>query len=158
MADDKDQPTTPASGVRWADTDRVTPFSYVKPNVERGAKGGQMLARSPLAAIGVQVFNGGGENNLHMHPHTDEAWYVLSGRIRFYTTGDEVIGEYGRDEGVFVPMGVPYWFESIDGEAEIIRFGAYGPGAPTDGRRDRVNVAPLKDGQDPSLLADQAAP
>jgi mannose-6-phosphate isomerase-like protein (cupin superfamily) len=42
----------------------------------------------------------------------DGMWMVLTGRARFYGEGDEVIGEFGPLEGVYIPRDVKYWFES----------------------------------------------
>jgi mannose-6-phosphate isomerase-like protein (cupin superfamily) len=37
---------------------------------------------------------------------------VLEGRARFYGEGDQLIGDLGKYEGVMIPRGTPYWFES----------------------------------------------
>lgn len=74
------------------------------------------LVHSDIMICAVQVIRAGGENNLHAHTGMDGLWFVLSGRVRFYGAGHKVIGEFGRHEGVFVPRGVAYWFESVGDE------------------------------------------
>jgi mannose-6-phosphate isomerase-like protein (cupin superfamily) len=44
----------------------------------------------------------------------DGYWFVLAGKVRFYGPGDVLIGEYGKHEGILIPAGVEYWFESSD--------------------------------------------
>jgi mannose-6-phosphate isomerase-like protein (cupin superfamily) len=74
----------------------------------------------------MQVVAKGGETNLHSHPDLDGMWMVLSGRIRFYGPENAVIGEYGKYEGVLIPRGCPYWFESVgDEEAELLQVEAF---------------------------------
>jgi mannose-6-phosphate isomerase-like protein (cupin superfamily) len=88
-------------------------ISYERPALKAGQpKAVKLLARSDRAFFAVQVVREGGENNLHSHAHVDGFWFVLSGRARFYTTGDELLGEFGPHQGVLVPREYPYWFES----------------------------------------------
>ena len=66
--------------------------------------------------VHVQVVKGGGENNLHTHPAEDAFWYVINGAVRFYGEGDKVIGVYNTGEGILIPRGFKYWFESASDE------------------------------------------
>jgi len=69
----------------------------------------------------VQIVGEDGANNLHSHQDADGFWMVLGGKARFYTAGDEVIGEFGPYEGVQIPRDFPYWFESAgDEKLEIL--------------------------------------
>jgi mannose-6-phosphate isomerase-like protein (cupin superfamily) len=96
-------------------------FEYVKPEVESGKKVVR-LSRTPYQLGAVQVIKRGGENNLHSHTHFDGFWFVLSGRARFHGEGDAVLGEFGRYQGILIPRGVPYWFESVgDEELEVLQ-------------------------------------
>jgi mannose-6-phosphate isomerase-like protein (cupin superfamily) len=45
---------------------------------------------------------------LHVHQNDDEAWYVVSGALRFRLSDREVIAEAGST--VIVPAGVPHTF------------------------------------------------
>ena len=92
----------------------------VRPNLLAKGKTTARLATTDIMTVGVQVVAGGGETNLHAHANEDATWLVLNGRVRFYTTGDEVVGEYGRYEGVVIPRGVPYWFESASEENLVV--------------------------------------
>lgn len=120
-------------------------MKYERPTLKDGQpKAVKLLARSDRAFFAVQLVSEGGENNLHSHAHVDGFWFVLSGRARFYTTGDELIGEFGPHEGVLVPREYPYWFESVgDDELEILQFEASDIplGHPND---DRTDHAPQK--------------
>src|SRR5438270_866880 len=70
----------------------------------------------------VQVVKDGGENNLHSHTGDDAFWYVLSGAVKFYGEGDKLIGEFKKGEGILIPRGFQYWFESSSSEPlEILR-------------------------------------
>jgi mannose-6-phosphate isomerase-like protein (cupin superfamily) len=120
-------------------------INYQRPVLkESQPKAVKMLARTDRAFFAVQVVRDGGENNLHSHKHVDGFWFVLSGRARFYTTGDELLGEFGPLEGVLVPRGYPYWFESCgEDELEILQFEAsdIAFGQPNE---DRVDHTPQK--------------
>ena len=83
------------------------------------------LCRTDIIKAAVQTVRGGGENNLHSHPRRDQIFFVLGGRLRFYTTDDEVVAEVGRHEGILVPRGYPYWFESVGDEVlELLQVAA----------------------------------
>ena len=89
-------------------------FSYKKPDHLRKGKGIVQLAQSPLIRGRVQIVQEGGENNLHSHTGMDGFWFVLAGKVKFYGPGDVLIGEYGKHEGILIPAGLEYWFESSD--------------------------------------------
>ena len=120
-------------------------IDYQRPVLKDGQpKAVKMLARTDRAFFAVQLVREGGENNLHSHAHVDGFWFVLSGRARFYTTGDELVKECGPLEGVLVPRGYPYWFESCgEEELEILQFEASDIvlGQPNE---DRTDHAPQK--------------
>ncbi len=102
---------------------------YVAPELDR-AKGVVVLARSDIMLAAVQLVKKGGENNLHSHSGMDGFWFVLRGRVRFYGAGDAVMGEFGPHEGVFIPRGVSYWFESCSEEMlEILQVESFVKGA-----------------------------
>jgi len=124
----------------------LRPFAYRRPEVEQ-SKAVVVLARTDRMFASVQVLREGGENNLHSHPHQDGFWMVLSGRARFYGDGDELIADLGPHEGVLVPRGTRYWFESAADETlELLQIEAFSK--PLRNRdeliNDRVNHSPLK--------------
>jgi mannose-6-phosphate isomerase-like protein (cupin superfamily) len=103
------------------------------------------LDRSDLLSVHVQVVQPhGGETNMHAHNGLDSCWMVLNGRARFYGFGDELVTEAGKHEGVFIPQGVPYWFEAAGEEPlEILHITARNK----DVANDRVNYQPALERQ-----------
>jgi mannose-6-phosphate isomerase-like protein (cupin superfamily) len=100
-------------------------FKYVKPEVKSGKAVVKLCQTDRMIGI-MQVVAKGGETNLHSHPSLDGMWMVMSGRVRFYGPEDKVIGEYGKYEGVLIPRGCPYWFESVgEEEAELLQVEAF---------------------------------
>jgi mannose-6-phosphate isomerase-like protein (cupin superfamily) len=104
-----------------AATQQARVLRFEAPTIRNG-KGMTLLARSDIMVAAVQTISKGGENNLHSHSAMDGLWFVLKGRARFYTTGDELIGEVGPNESVFIPRDYPYWFEACGDEVlEILQ-------------------------------------
>jgi mannose-6-phosphate isomerase-like protein (cupin superfamily) len=115
-------------------------FKYEKPEFD-GVKKSLLMCSSDLMRVHVQVVKSGGENNLHTHTGEDAFWLVLAGAVRFYGEGDSVIAELKQHEGVLIPRGFKYWFESASDEPlEIIRVAARDQNV----ENKRVNEAPLK--------------
>ncbi|MGE3245110.1 MAG: cupin domain-containing protein [Beijerinckiaceae bacterium] len=115
-------------------------FSYVKPELKRG-KGIVQLAKSDIIRGRVQIVTEGGENNLHSHNGMDGFWMVLEGKVKFYGPGDVLIGEFGKHEGILIPRGAQYWFESSgDVPLEILQMAAFEKGV----KLERVDAAPRK--------------
>jgi mannose-6-phosphate isomerase-like protein (cupin superfamily) len=79
-----------------------------------------LLCRTDRVVAAVQVIRNGGENNLHSHSHLDGVWTVLAGRARFYGRNDEPMADLGPYEGILIPRGVQYWFESADEDQVLI--------------------------------------
>lgn len=92
-----------------------TLFKYTTPQTEK-PKTIVRLCRSDLLYSSVQVLKEGGENNMHAHNAQNGFWFVLSGKVRFYGEGDKVIAELGPHEGIHIPRGFYYWFESYGDE------------------------------------------
>ena len=118
-------------------------FSYNKPEGFDRAKVSVRLGGTDILRGQVQVIHEGGENNLHYHTRVDGMFTVLSGKIRFYGPGDEVIAECGPMEGVIIPRNARYWFDNVgEGDAEVMLVqGFHEPGAKMSGR---TNSAPPK--------------
>ncbi len=116
-------------------------FRHQTPEFE-GVKKTWQVCNSDLMKVQVQVVKSGGENNLHTHTGEDAFWYVVSGAVRFYGEGDKVIGEYQKGEGVLVPRGFKYWFESASSETlEVLRVTAKDQNVDNK----RVDLSPQKD-------------
>lgn len=121
----------------------ATVFKYQAPSLER-PKGILPLCKSDILMAAVQVIKRGGENNLHSHAGMDGFWFVLRGKARFYGEGDAVLGELGQFEGILLPRGVSYWFESVGDEMlELLQVEAFAKGVPNR----RTDLAPKKSGQ-----------
>ena len=119
----------------------IKEFRHVTPEFE-GPKKTWQVCNSDLMKVQVQVVKDGGENNLHTHTGEDAFWYVVSGAVRFYGEGDKVIGEYKKGEGVIVPRGFKYWFESASSEQlEVLRVTAKDQNVDNQ----RVDLSPQKD-------------
>ena len=99
-------------------------FRYQTPQFE-GVKKTLQVCNSDLMKVQVQVVKDGGENNLHSHTGDDAFWYVIRGAVKFYGEGDRLVGEYQKGEGILIPRGYKYWFESAAPEPlEILRITA----------------------------------
>jgi mannose-6-phosphate isomerase-like protein (cupin superfamily) len=99
---------------------------------------------SNLLGLGMQVVLQGGETNRHAHTGQDAAWLVLEGRARFYGKTDDEVFEIGPLEGLFIPDGQDYWFESAsDKPLKILRMSARDPRAEAK----RLNYEDLKSWQ-----------
>lgn len=119
-------------------------FSYATPNLER-EKEVVPLCRTDILRAHVQVVREGGENNLHAHTGNDGFWMVLAGRARFYAEGDVPLAELGRNQGIAIPRGFKYWFESAGEEPlELLHVVAQVQNI----RDERINYTPLKSWQD----------
>ena len=118
-------------------------FKYQRPEFE-GVKKSMLVCNSDLMRVHVQVVKNGGENNLHTHTGEDAFWLVLNGAVKFYGEGDKVIGELKKHEGILIPRGFNYWFESASDEPlEILRVAARDQSM----ENKRVNHSPLKQWQ-----------
>ena len=96
-------------------------FRHQTPEFE-GVKKTWQVCNSDLMKVQVQVVKNGGENNLHTHTGEDAFWYVITGAVKFYGEGDTLVGEYKKGEGILIPRGYKYWFESASEEPlEILR-------------------------------------
>ena len=92
----------------------------IKPQLLANGKKSTRLVQTDILSMGVQVVANGGETNLHAHNADDAIWLVLGGRAKFYTTDNEVVGDLGKNEALFISRGSPYWFESSSEENLVI--------------------------------------
>ena len=115
-------------------------FRYQRPEFE-GVKKTLQVCNSDLMKVQVQIVKDGGENNLHTHTGDDAFWFVMSGAVKFYGEGDKLIGEYKKGEGILIPRGFKYWFESGAKEPlEILRVTAKDQNV----ENKRVDLSPQK--------------
>jgi len=102
--------------------DDPEPFAYERPSEITGAKMLSQLCNSRFIRGQIQIVTEEGATNRHSHAGSDGFWFVLGGQARFYAgLDDEDSWELDTHEGILVPHGCPYWFESIgDSELEIL--------------------------------------
>lgn len=103
-----------------------------------------VLADTDMMQIRVKCYAEGGENALHTHLAEDHTFVILQGRARFYDRKG-VTAELGRNEGILLPRGAFYKFESCgDDPLVLFRVGARHP----DIKHERVDIegAPLPGG------------
>jgi mannose-6-phosphate isomerase-like protein (cupin superfamily) len=101
------------------------------------------MCRTDLIKAEVQLVREGGENNLHSHPHRDEVFFVLAGRVRFYGSDNSLIADLKQHDGIVIPRGFQYWFESAgDTDLELFQVAAadapIAPDAHFGGRTDHA--------------------
>lgn len=138
----------------------IKSFSFRRPEAApNDKKSTVMLALTDNENIRIQVVNEGGENNLHYHANMDSVYYVLKGTIRFYGPGNEIIGEYGVNDGLIMPAGARYWFEKIgEEEAHLFQVGVYPRGRQMakridlEARKKNMMANPVIDGATGKLL------
>ena len=129
-------------------------FKYESQTIEKSKKVSWLCKTDHLFAAS-QVIRQGGETNLHAHPSLDGFWFVLAGRARFYSDETTIAFEAGQFEGVLVPRGTPYWFESVgDEQLEMIQVEASSKAFTTEEAlfADRVDYNAPKRQIDPSAI------
>ena len=122
MSETTEKTTEPAP---WDENAGVKPgfFKLAAPLLDAGN------TETPLAVgehlwLKIKVYAKGGENQLHAHPYQDHSFIVLSGGARFHGPRGEA-RELGPNEGIFLPKGCFYWFETIsDDPMVLLRLGA----------------------------------
>jgi len=118
-------------------------FKYEMPD-SRKEKSIVPMCRTDILRADMQVVRRGGENNLHAHTGNDGFWMVRGGRVRFYGDGDDLLAELGKHEGIAIPRGFRYWFESASEEPlELLHVVAYAQNV----KDERINYTPLKSWQ-----------
>lgn len=88
-----------------------------------------MRAKTDLMTVMVKVYAEGGENTLHYHSTEDHTFFVLEGQATFHLGEYENTKVVNLHEGVMLPRGARYCFESSGGgNLVMIRVGATPPG------------------------------
>jgi mannose-6-phosphate isomerase-like protein (cupin superfamily) len=105
-------------------------FDLRTPYLDQG-RTTDLRAKTELMTIIAKVYAEGGENGMHNHPHEDHSFIVLEGEATFHIESDDNVKTIGRYEGVMLPKGTNYWFQSSgEGNLVMIRVGARYPGMP----------------------------
>jgi mannose-6-phosphate isomerase-like protein (cupin superfamily) len=123
---------------------RVRPpqaFKYDNPKRDAGKTMVNLGQTDVVRGLVQIVKKGEGDNNLHLHTGMDSLWFVLKGRVKFYGENDEVLGEYGPQEGLIMPRNNVYWFASVgDEDLELLQCVGY----DRDVKNERVDMAARK--------------
>ena len=83
-----------------------------------------VLANTDLMTVRIKCYAQGGENVLHAHPGEDHTFVILSGSARFFDKDGE-IGMLTRNQGIMLPRGAYYKFQSCGDEPLVLlRVGA----------------------------------
>jgi mannose-6-phosphate isomerase-like protein (cupin superfamily) len=69
--------------------------------------------------VAIKCYAEGGENEFHAHAREDHTFVVLQGRVRFYQP-DQPACELGRNEGILIPAGALYKFETMSAEPLVL--------------------------------------
>lgn len=118
----------------------IQTFSFKAPESYTRRKAIVRLTSNERGQTAVHCLGQGGENNLHYHAGVDITWMVIKGRARFYGPGDVVRGEFGPQEGILIPAGARYWFESCGADdLELLQIKTFHKGRGTD---KRIDAAP----------------
>jgi len=84
-----------------------------------------VLSQTDTMRVWMKCYAEGGENALHAHPSEDHIFVILQGQARFHDRDDNT-RVLGRHEGIMLPRGVYYRFESCGDEPLVmLRVGAY---------------------------------
>ncbi|HLG70338.1 MAG TPA: cupin domain-containing protein [Chloroflexota bacterium] len=78
-----------------------------------------VLAQAEELQIRIKCYAEGGENVLHAHTKEDHSFIILQGKARFYD-GDNNSQVLGRNEGILLPRGAKYYFQSCGDEPLVL--------------------------------------
>jgi mannose-6-phosphate isomerase-like protein (cupin superfamily) len=110
---------------------RAEVFNLTTPYLEQGATT-EYRARTDLLHILIKVYASGGENRMHAHTYDDHAMIVLEGEATFHLETEDNVRVLKPYEGVMLPKGVFYRFQSSGpGNLVLLRVGAAPVGTTT---------------------------
>jgi mannose-6-phosphate isomerase-like protein (cupin superfamily) len=122
--------TSPTSDV--AVEPQATVFSLNgTPLLSRG-RSDRVVARTEDMTNRVKVYAEGGENALHTHLYEDHVFLVLAGQATFYLGKEERPVVVNRFEGVLLPKGAFYRFQSSGDENLVLFRSGAGKRRPDD--------------------------
>jgi mannose-6-phosphate isomerase-like protein (cupin superfamily) len=101
-------------------TPEATKFSLKVPLLSKG-RTMDLLAMTETFRADIKVYAEGGENTLHTHAEEDHLFLVLQGQATFHLNLPEEVVIVNRHEGVLVPKGAYYWFQST-GDENLVLF------------------------------------
>ncbi len=87
-----------------------------------------IVARAGERSVAMKCYAEGGENALHTHLDEPHVFVILQGQARFFGPDGETAVR-GRNEGILIPAGWFYRFESCGDEPLVILRVGYGDGS-----------------------------
>jgi quercetin dioxygenase-like cupin family protein len=94
-------------------------FSFMTEEVLAGTGDIILPGSGELSGV-IKRYASGGENKLHCHPTEDHSFYVLQGQATFRIGREEQVVVANKYDGVFMPKGTYYWFESSSPEKLVM--------------------------------------
>lgn len=79
------------------------------PGLHSGVTTREIVSKSTPAqnvVFHISTFSPGGSSEMDSHPFSEQIFYVLSGQVKFSTTGAEVVAHAGQT--VFIAAGEPH--------------------------------------------------
>jgi mannose-6-phosphate isomerase-like protein (cupin superfamily) len=111
-------------------------FNLRTPYLKQG-RTTDMRAKTDLMTLAVKVYAEGGENGMHCHTTEDHTFIVVEGQATFRVDNDDNVQVVNKWEGIMLPKGVYYRFESTgNANLVLIRAGA----TPIGMRNERLGV------------------
>ncbi len=105
-------------------------FTLKTPYLEQGITS-DLRSQTDMLSVLIKVYADGGENRMHNHPDEDHSFIVLEGEATFHLESDDNVRVVRPYEGVMLPKGASYWFQSSgEGNLVMLRVGAQLPGTP----------------------------
>lgn len=105
----------------------ATTFSLKTPGLTSG-RSVNIVAKTDLFSLAVKIYAQGGENGLHAHVYEDHTFVVLHGQATFFLGKEKKETVVGPNEGVLIPRGAFYKFQSSgDENLVMLRIGAETP-------------------------------
>jgi mannose-6-phosphate isomerase-like protein (cupin superfamily) len=96
----------------------LKPFSIQPPAEIESGKFVQRLVSSDIMSCYLRVSNYG-EKSLHSHPD-DAIWLVLEGEATYFNEQGEIVSRVGKMNGLLVPRGEVYRYDSTGQENLVI--------------------------------------
>ncbi len=87
-----------------------------------------VLSQTDTMRVWMKCYAEGGENALHTHLDEPHVFVILQGKARFFGQDGET-GVLGRNEGILIPAGWFYRFESCGDEPLVILRVGHGDGS-----------------------------
>lgn len=99
-------------------------FNLRTPYLQQG-RTTDVRAKTDTFTVTAKVYAEGGENAMHTHPNEDHTFVILEGQATFHLGSDDNVTVLNKYDGVLLPAGSFYWFESSGNQNLVmVRCGA----------------------------------